>query len=165
MKTDKIKPLYRKVNRKSSYQCRCTEAKGGRFAWARHSKAMRQFDGRRLPTRNAKSPYMTDGYDYTPLYRYLLSRVGEPWDDIYAYVKPRLNTTEPIWWLVSRTGFPKDNLSFCRIGEGSYWSRLWIDPEGRLQKVDPTHSHTEPDCQCHTYSFDGSRIVGRKHDD
>lgn len=162
MKIDKIKPLYRKVNRKSSYQCRCAEAKGGRFAWARHSKAMRQFDGRHLPMSRATSNYLSTGYDYTPLFRYLLSRVGDPWDDIYAYVKPRLNTTEPIWHIVSQPGIPASRGSFFCLGEGSYWSRLWIDDEGRLQRVDPTQANAEPGCWCHTYSFNGSRIGGNR---
>ncbi|WP_297627201.1 hypothetical protein [uncultured Rikenella sp.] len=157
MKKDQIKPLYRKVNRKSSYQCHVIESKGGRFAWQRHSKAMRQFDGRYLPMRSATSS-VTNGYDYTPLFRYLLSRVGDRWDEIYSAVKPRLNTTEPIWWVVSQDGYPQDGCGWVHIGEGACWSKLWIDAEGRLRKVDPMLSNISPDCSCHTHSFNGSRI-------
>ena len=122
---------------------------------------MRQFDGRHLPMGSAKCYYMKHGYDYTPLFRYLLSRVGDLWEDIYTYVKPRLNTTEAIWIMVSRSGYPQESSYFC-LSEGSYWSQLWIDDEGRLQRVDPTQANASPGCWCHTYSFNGSRIGGNR---
>lgn len=37
------------------------------------------------------------GLDYTPLFKFLLSKVGENWYDVFNEAKSRLNKTEPIF--------------------------------------------------------------------
>ena len=41
------------------------------------------------------------GYDYTPLFKFLLSRAGKNWDDVYSEAISRLDQEEPIWWMVA----------------------------------------------------------------
>lgn len=37
------------------------------------------------------------GLDYTPLFRFLLSKVGSDWDSVFSEAKSRLDKTEPIF--------------------------------------------------------------------
>ena len=40
------------------------------------------------------------GLDYTPLFKFLLSKVGQDWDEVFSEAKSRVNKSEPIfgWW-------------------------------------------------------------------
>lgn len=100
-------------------------------------------------------------YDYTPLFRFLLKQEGRDWDEIWRKCKSRLNTTEPIHYMVLNIGknglvnnnIPilgiesstidwkgrelADSLKKCfRYGEGSYYSTMYVDENNKLQFVD-----------------------------
>lgn len=101
------------------------------------------------------------GLDYTPLYRFLLSKVGRPWDDIYSEAKRRLDRAEPIFWMVALG--EDDRKDYVRLGESSYFSGLFVDESGILRVVDPEigPSSLEPSCACCTHTFNGSRFTRR----
>lgn len=162
---NKDKKLYRKVNRKSSYQVRWHETKKVHYRWSRHTKKSKQqaMEGVRLiPMKSGKDTYVTSGYDYTPLFHYLLKQVGRKWDEVYSKVIPRLNTTEPVFWMVDVKHASTDE--YFRAGESTYFSKLYVNDEGILLKVNPNLSNISPSCDCHTHSFNGN-VVGNKNYD
>ncbi|WP_244657907.1 hypothetical protein [Pseudomonas fluorescens] len=75
------------------------------------------------------------GFDYTPLFRFLLAKVGQPWDKVFSEANARLDRPEPVFWMVALHENDKDE--YVRIGESSYYSGLWVDEAGLLQKVNP----------------------------
>lgn len=95
------------------------------------------------------------GLDYTPLFRFLLSRVGEDWDAVHSEAVRRLDRAEPISWLVALR--PEDREPCVRVGESSFYSGLFVDDENRLQKVAPElgPSSMAPGCACCTHTFNG----------
>ncbi|MFB8003192.1 hypothetical protein [Nocardia sp. NPDC056000] len=101
------------------------------------------------------------GRDYTPLFRFLLSRVGSSWEATFAEAKSRLDTTEPIFWLVAVQEF--DRRDYVRIGESTYYSGLYVDSDGTLQVVNPdiNESSLDPQCACCTHTFNGVRFTKR----
>ena len=88
------------------------------------------------------------GRDYTPLYRFLIARVGREWDQVFSEAKARLDRTEPIFLLVART--QEQRRDFVRVGESSYFSGLYVDEQGLLQRVNPLlrPEDMEPGCTC-----------------
>lgn len=101
------------------------------------------------------------GWDYTPLFKYLLSKVGKPWNDVYKDVKHRLNSTIPIYWMVNRYKNKDELLGYIRVGESTYYSSLYVDEKGLLQYVDKTINENtlEPSCKCCIYTFNGKRFT------
>ena len=98
------------------------------------------------------------GRDYTPLFKFLISKVGKPWDEVFAEAKSRLDTTEPVFWLVARS--EAEQRDFVRIGESSYFSGMYVDAERRLQLVNPTLKPDDmtPTCACCTHTLNGVRF-------
>lgn len=99
------------------------------------------------------------GRDYTPLYRFLLSKVGEDWDSVFSEAKSRLDETDPIFRMVARTDDEKKACVW--LGESARYSGLFVDEHGKLAKVDPdlTIEQLEPDCACCTHTFNGKRLT------
>lgn len=95
------------------------------------------------------------GLDYTPLFRFLLSKVGENWDDIFSEAKSRLDKTDPIFWMVALR--EEDKKDYIRIGESSYFSGLHVDENGVLQlcNTDLKAVDMKPFCDCCTHTFNG----------
>ncbi|AQY21641.1 hypothetical protein [Riemerella anatipestifer] len=95
------------------------------------------------------------GLDYTPLFRFLLSKVGSDWDSVFNEAKSRLDRTEPIFWMVALTEDEKQD--FVRIGESSYFSGLFVDENNILQKCTPELNkfNMQKFCSCCTYTFNG----------
>lgn len=96
------------------------------------------------------------GLDYTPLFRFLLSKVGSEWSDVYSEALARLDRSEPIFWLVALR--PQDEKEYIRTGESSYFSGLRVDEDGVLRVVNADlgpHS-LSPLCKCCTHTFNGS---------
>ncbi len=95
------------------------------------------------------------GLDYTPLFRFLLSKVGENWDDIFSEAKSRLDKTDPIFWMVALR--EEDKKDYIRIGESSYFSGLHVDENGVLQlcNADLKAVDMKPFCDCCTHTFNG----------
>lgn len=98
--------LYRKVNRRV-YREGGWIKKGSKFSYSRHSKkSNKRFEegvGYKEPIKNAKSNHFTSGYDYTPLFMFLLKNVGQDFDEILKEITPRLNTIEPVYWIVDKS--------------------------------------------------------------
>ena len=135
------KPLYRKVN---------TKARGVHHRFGRDYS-----DTRKKESAIGMRQGIQRGLDYTPLFRFLLSSVGENGNDVYSEAVSRLDKPEPIFWLVSmvKEG-AKDSVL---VGESSYYSGLYVDDSGLLQIVNPRVNETtlEPTCSCCTHTFNG----------
>ena len=95
------------------------------------------------------------GLDYTPLFRFLLSKVGCKWDEVFSEAKSRLDKTEPIFWLEALNEPEKKD--YVRMGEASYYSGLYVDENGVLQITNPDlkASDMKPFCNCCTHTFNG----------
>lgn len=93
--------------------------------------------------------------DYTPLYRFLLSKVGSDWNEVFSEAKSRLDKSEPIFWQVALT--EEDKKDFIRVGESSYFSGLYVDNNGVLQLTNPQlqAKDIKPYCDCCTHTFNG----------
>ena len=147
------KPLYRKVN---------TKARG----------VQHDFGGDYKNTRNAKreTPEQVKGtmhgkkergLDYTPLFRFLLSKVGEDWNQVYQEASSRLDKTEPIFWLVALD--PNERKEYVRTGESTYFSGMYVDDDGKLQLVNPDLKveDMKPFCFCCTHTLNG-KLFGKR---
>lgn len=145
-------PLYRKVNTRARG---VDHHKGGRARWERNTKAARKSEA----TRGSMHPGRENGLDYTPLFRFLLSKVGEDWDEVHSEAVARLDKHEPIFWLVALN--EADKRPVIRCGESSFYSGLYVDEENRLALVDPSvkNEDLEPDCGCCTHTFNGVPFV------
>ena len=156
MKKDKKEPLFRKEN-KSSLKTHYYVKKGGDLRHERHTKKMKNFEGNHQSMKSGKFDY-----DYTPLFRFLQSKVGKKWDDVYSEAVSRLNDTKPIFWLVklhksnSIVELGKED-PITRIGENSYWHTLTVNEDGILVYIDKTSTIT-PSCSCCTTALDGKVV-------
>lgn len=121
------------------------------YRYERHTKSAK----RSLSTRASMHSHQRHGFDYTPLFRFLLSKVGQPWDKVFSQANARLDRPEPVFWMVALHENDKDE--YVRIGESSYYSGLWVDEAGLLQKVNPqlTPEQIKPICGCCTHTFNG----------
>ena len=139
----KKKPLYRKVNTKARG---VLHHKGGDFRHLRNTKN---------PDAIGMKQGVQRGLDYTPLFKFLLSKIGKPWNEIHSEAISRLDKEEPIYWVVSMTKETAND--YVRVGESSYFSGLYVDSNGNLQIVAPEigPSTLEPSCKCCTHTFNG----------
>lgn len=140
------KPLYRKVNTRTH---NVRHGDGGAYRWQRNTK-----DEAVNPDTSMHSTHR-HGRDYTPLFRYLLSKVGQVWDDVYSETVARLDETGPIFWQVALS--PETAAEKVRCGESSYFSGLYVDEGGILRKTNPdlNAATMEPYCHCCTHTFNG----------
>jgi len=81
-------PLYRKVNTRARG---VHHRFGGDYRAERRTGAARQTRG----TCGSMRGRSQRGLDYTPLYKYLLSKVGEEWDLVYGEAVSRLDRPDP----------------------------------------------------------------------
>ena len=149
----KPSPLYRSVNTRTHG---VRHGRGGDFRHDRNTKAVKGSDAHR----SSMHANHRHGRDYTPLFRFLISRVGGRWDEIYAEAKTRLDTVEPIYWLVARTDRERNEL--VRVGESSYFSGMFVDDQGILCLVNPglKAEDMQPSCTCCTHTLNGIRFGG-----
>ena len=149
------KPLYRKVNTRARNHHHYVgpDAKDTRNTKAGLTKKMRS-DVQR-------------GYDYTPLFKFLLSKVGQKWDNVFSEAISRLDKQDPIFWMVK----VNENLSdlrygmyYFQCGESSKYSILYVDEDGLLQKLDPNLKNEDftPSCPCCTHTFNG-KVLNNKY--
>ncbi|MDQ0742279.1 hypothetical protein QF045_005139 [Pseudomonas sp. W4I3] len=128
MRPTSQKPLYRSVNTRTHGvrhgSCRA-------YRYERHSKA----EKRAQSTRGSMHSHQRHGLDYTPLFRFLLSKVGHPWSQVFSEAKARLDRPDPVFWMVAQ--HESDKQEYVRTDENSYYSGLWVDEAGLLQKVNP----------------------------
>jgi hypothetical protein len=145
---NKEKPkLYRKINTKAAG---VFHRFGGDFKYSRHKKreTVEQIRGTMFGQKER-------GLDYTPLFRFLLSKVGSNWDEVFSEAKSRLDKSSPIFWMVALNKDAKKD--FVRIGDASYYSGLYVDDNGILQITNPDlkASDMKPYCSCCTHTFNG----------
>jgi len=154
MNRDK-KPLYRKEN-KTPYGFHHNNP-GDDFKNIRHTKKMKNFEGNHVGMKSGKNR----GLDYTPLYKFLLSKVEKDWDSVHKEAVSRLDRQEPIYHLVALHEHEKRD--FVRMGESSYWSGLYVDENNKLQKVNPNYTinNVYPSCWCCTYTFNGKKVTNK----
>ncbi|MEJ1353724.1 MAG: hypothetical protein RPU52_14495 [Candidatus Sedimenticola sp. (ex Thyasira tokunagai)] len=145
MKPNRKNPLYRKVN---------TRARG-----VHHN-----FGGDYRNSRNKETPIgmrqgVKRGLDYTPLFKFLLSKVGCNWNDIHSEAVSRLDEQEPIYWIVAKNKESAND--YVRVGESSYFSGLYVNENNILQIVAPeiTEDTLEPLCSCCTHTFNGVQFT------
>jgi hypothetical protein len=149
MRSARKEPLYRKVN---------TQTHGVRHAIGGDYRTERGITSRSDETRASMHGKQRRGLDYTPLFRFLLSRVGTPWDEVYSECVARLDRPDPIFWLVARS--EGERRPMVRVGESSYFSGLFVDEAGLLQLVDGALRAQDlgPFCSCCTHTFNGVRF-------
>ena len=147
-------PLYRRVNTKARG---VHHNSGGEYRHQRNSKAEAASES----THQSMHGKVQRGLDYTPLFRFLLSKVGSPWDKVHAEAVARLDRPDPMFWLVAAPG--QENQEYVRVGESSYFSGLYVDQAGLLQVVNPSigPSSLAPLCGCCTHTFNGVRFTKR----
>lgn len=146
-------PLYRKVNTRT-HRVR-DHRHGGDYRHRRNAKDPH----RELVVHESMGAAVRRGLDYTPLFRFLLSRVGRPWAETYSEAVSRLDHPDPVFWLVAKT---RDTARpVVRTGESSYFSGLYIGDDGLLHRTDPSLDETSltPDCSCCTHTFNGVRYT------
>ena len=142
-------PLYRKVN---------TQTHGvhhgprGDFRTERGAQALSD------ASRGSMHAKRKGGLDYTPLFKFLLSKVGSDWDAVYSEAVARLDRPDPIFWLVAR--HEGERRDIVRMGESSYFSGLYVDDDGILRIVDPDlrPEKLTPSCTCCTHTLNGVRF-------
>ena len=146
------KPLYRKVNTRTWGVWR--NARTGQYRHQRNTKAEILNDALRGSMHGTRR----HGFDYTPLFRFLISRVGRQWDEVFSEAVARLDRSEPVFWIVALHESERKE-QVC-IGESSYFSGLYVDVQGVLQIVNPelTAQNMVPQCQCCTHTFNGIRF-------
>lgn len=153
--THQKEPLYRKVNTRARG---VHHRKGGDYRHQRNSKR----EARSIEdevARGSMHGVRRRGLDYTPLFRFLLSKVGEEWAAVHSEAVSRLDREDPIYWLVARTD--AERRPYVLTGETAYFSGLYIDDEGLLAKVAPDLRNEDltPCCPCCTYTFNGVPLV------
>lgn len=141
-------PLYRKVNSKA---LRCKHNKGTNF---------RNERGTKNPDESMKQG-VKRGLDYTPLYKFLLSRIGKNWDEVHSEAKSRVDKEDPINWMVRNSKDDED----CFRNENAYFSTLYVDENNLLQKINPklTVNDFSPLCDCCTHTFNGAVMTNKAH--
>lgn len=147
-------PFYRKVNTRARG---VRHRYGGDYRQERNTQREKNDD----QTRGSMHGQVRRGLDYTPLFRFLLAKVGQPWDAVFSEAVRRLDRPEPIFWLVALHEEKKQPV-VC-IGESSYYSGLFVDEAGLLQRVNPTlgSGDLESPCACCTHMFNGQRFTCR----
>lgn len=142
-------PLYRKENTTAHMQR--VRHRAGDFRDMRDSKDELVSEEMRRPMHARQQR----GLDYTPLYRFLLSKVGRPWPEVHSEAVSRLDRPDPIFWMVAIR--EEDRQDYVRTGESSLFSGLYVDEDNILRVVNPDigPSTLEPSCPCCTHSFNG----------
>lgn len=146
------KPLYRSVNTRTHG---VRHGSGSKSKWERNTKAAAKNQSKNQSMHSGQR----HGFDYTPLFKFLLSRVGKNWDEVRSEAVSRLDHEEPISWLVASD--LSDGSSFVRIGESSYFSGLYVDGDNKLAVVDVelTPDNMRPFCACCTHTLNGVRLT------
>ena len=142
------KPLYRKAN---------TRARGVRHRFGgdyRHVRNAKRAESDRGSMHGKKQR----GLDYTPLFRFLLSKVGQPWGDVFGEAVARLDKPEPIFWLVALHEHERRDVVL--VGESTHFSGLYVDDDGVLRLVNPDlgPEAMTPACTCCTHTLNGVRF-------
>lgn len=138
--------LYRRENKRAlNYR---SNHPGSEFRYERNTKEMNNFEGTHKSIKKTHA-----GHDYTPLFMFLLSKVGKPWDEVHSEAVSRLDKQEPIFWMVNLE-IDENTSGTVRIGEASQYSRLTVK-DGILVFVNKDEQPYAASCTCCTHSFNG----------
>ena len=88
------KPLFRKINTRTHH---VRHGDGGEYRWSRNTKQEKQNES----NRGSMHSDHRHGQDYTPLFKFLLSRVGGDSAEIYGEAVARLDRPERIFRFVA----------------------------------------------------------------
>ena len=152
-------PLYRKVNTRTRM---VRHNSGGDFKHERNTKDFINSEDNRA-SMHAK---VQRGLDYTPLYRFLLSKVGKNWTEVLKEAESRLDKNDYIYYMVAIR--EEDKSDIVCLNENSYYSGLFVDENNLLQKVNPQAGPEKINywCTCCTRSFNGVPLpMPKKKDD
>lgn len=149
---NKPRKLYRSENTTTRHH---SSNPGAEYRWERNRK---KACDELLATRETMHSEQKRGRDYTPLFYFLIKQIGKPWDDIFSEVCGRLDTTEPVFWLVALHEHQQQDL--VRIGESSFYPGLFVDENGILQQVNPSISGKDVvvTCRCCTHTYMGEPV-------
>jgi hypothetical protein len=148
---NEIKPLYRTINTRTHH--------------VRHNSGQDSKHDRNTKNGMGKSMKRDTnrGLDFTPLYIFLISKIGKNYDDVYSEALSRIPKSEKeVIDHLFEDGQDK-HFPYVRCGEHSYFSRLTVDKNGLIQKFYPdlTINDIYPSCDCHTHTFDGKVITNK----
>jgi hypothetical protein len=137
--------LYRRENTRTHG----VRHRGGNYKFSRHTKK------ESTTSRGSMHSKKQQGLDYTPLFRFLLSKVGQDWSEVHSQAVARLDRPNPIFWIVALND--ADRKPVVRAGENSYYSGLYVDQDNRLALVDPELrlEDMKPRCECCTHTLNG----------
>lgn len=149
---ERKEPLYRKVNTTARG---VHHLKGLNTRWTRNTKSAKTDERMQGGMHQGKQR----GLDYTPLFRFLLSRVGQDWDKVHSEAVARLDRPDPIFWMVAPR--PEDRKRYFRCGEASFFSGLFVTEDNLLALVDPDlgPDGIMPFCACCTHTLNGNRLT------
>lgn len=141
-------PLYRKVNTRTRM---VRHNSGGDFKHERNTKDMLNSEDNRVSMHGK----VKRGLDYTPLYRFLLSKVGKDWTATLKEAQSRLDKDDEIYYMVAQR--EEDKQDIVCLNENSYYNGLFVDENNILQKVNPQAGAEKINywCTCCTRSFNG----------
>lgn len=151
---EKKPQLYRKVNTRARMVYHNI---GSDFCHERNTKKQKEFEEFGVKIQAMKGN-AERGLDYTPLFKFLLSKVGKVWEDVYREAISRLDKEEKIFWIVAKNEYDKQDV--VSVTGNTYYSGLYIDEKGFLQKVNPNFNDIKSlvSCTCCTFSFNGVPI-------
>lgn len=146
-------PLFRKVN---------TTARGVRHDFGsefRYDRNGKQESVEMQATRGAMHAKVKRGLDYTPLYKFLLSKVGQDWTAVKKEAQSRLDKEDAIYSMVVEAEDVGNGMT--RMGESSYYSLLIVDENNILRKAKPELGPQDVEvwCKCCTYTFNGLPVL------
>ena len=147
--------LYRKENKNC---IRYHGDNGSDYKYDRHTKKMNNFEGTFKGIKKVQR-----GMDYTPLYKFLLSKVGQNWDQVHSEAVSRLDKEDPIWNLVilnpDEPSMYRDlKYGLVGCGENSFYNSLTVNEDRILVKINPDAKPYPPSCRCCTHTFNGKVI-------
>lgn len=151
---EKKAPLYRKVNTRTRM---VHHNSGSDFRHDRNTKKQKESEQFGIKRQSIKGNVQR-GLDYTPLFKFLLSKVGKFWTEIHKEAISRVEDEDKIFWIVAKNEDDKQDV--VRVSDNTYYSGLYVDEQGLLQKVNPNFNNTQSliFCSCCTNSFNGVPI-------
>ncbi|MDO6409921.1 hypothetical protein CTZ24_25465 (plasmid) [Pantoea phytobeneficialis] len=149
------KKLYRRVNTTTRHH---SNNPGAEYRHGRHRKKLADD---LLPQRESMRGKQQRGLDYTPLFNFLMSKVGQQWDDVFSEANSRLDRPDPIFWMVAL--HEHQQRDYVRCGDFAFFPGLYVDENRILQQVNPhiTAEDIPVTCRCCTHTFVGVPLVWR----
>ena len=139
-------PLYRKVNTTARF---CHHKYGADYKHQRNKKNKDE----------SMKQGVQRGLDYTPLFKFLLSRIGKNWDDVYSEAIGRLDKKDPIFYMVKPS---KEEVSYFQC-ENAFFPTLFVNQDNCLEQINPNLTVNDffPYCSCCTHTFNGKPLTNK----